>query len=140
MEKKELEKYKLELTQQRKREIDAVNEKFDRRLKAVEVLLEDATDSAKTNGHAGVSGQRLEPKSLIAATRAAIQATDQNFSSPQLFAYIKTHFPSIGVKTPAEVSAPLWVLKRDNEIEVITQGIGRSPSVYKRTSNFKALV
>jgi hypothetical protein len=83
-------------------------------------------------------------KNLMQATREAIRETSGllggmsgKFSTETLLTYIKGKYPAFA-KKPSDLSGTLWRLRKEGVIEVVTQGFGRNPSIYQKTSSFDA--
>ncbi len=140
---KHLRAYREELLKEQKEEIAAINRKYAVKLAKLAELLEAPTDPQSSAG-AILSPQEIGAKTLPAAVREGIGhlsgimgGMSGNFTSVTVYNYIKEHYPTLlGDKKPGHISAPLWVLKKDGEIEVVTEGSGRSPAIYRKTAKF----
>lgn len=144
MDTKELERYRKELLSEKQAKIDAITAQYSKKLAALTVLLEeDQPELVIPKAVTGVLTGR-EAKNLMQATREAIRETSGlmggmsgKFSSETLLTYIKGKYPAFA-KKPSDLSGALWRLKKDGEIEVVTKGGGRNPSIYQKTTKFDA--
>jgi hypothetical protein len=143
MNNKQLEIYRSELLSEKQLKIDAINSQYDRKLSALNVLLEQDQPELQISKPAGVLNGHVAVN-LMQATREAIRETSSlmggtsgKFSSETLLTYIKSKYPTFA-KRPSDLSGPLWRLKKLGEIEVVTQGGGPNPSILQKTSRFDA--
>ncbi|MFZ0828444.1 MAG: hypothetical protein WAO02_13575 [Verrucomicrobiia bacterium] len=142
MDKKQLERYRLALLAERGAKLASVHLQYDKKLKALDVLLD--RDESPEVGQAEFIPNGTPAKSLLQAVREAIRETSGlmdgmsgKFSSVTLFKFISNKYPDYA-KKPSDLSNPLWKLKKDGEIEVMQQGSGQNPSIYQKTNRFNA--
>jgi hypothetical protein len=148
MKTEELKQWKIDLTKDRQKELDAVGLKYDRKLAAIEVLLED--DVASIGGLRSTKSKPppREPSSLgdefaktvnkLGATKEAVaQFKGGRFTTAKLFEYVKSKYPNVAEK-PSDLSNSVWVLKKSDDIKIVKEGAGPdSPPEYIVTENFK---
>jgi hypothetical protein len=149
MDKIELGKYRAELIAERQTKLDAVHQAYKRKLAALDVLLEEDENSASKNGTSNGTHQPLnapppgvKAESLVDAVREAIRELSGSrpggrFGSPNILQYIKKEYPRMNI-LPADISNRLWLMRRDGIIEVVEQGGGRKPSIYRRVEQSNA--
>lgn len=133
MNKNELEKYRGELLAEKQVKIDAVNRQYQRKLDALSVLIEETPEQLVLES--APSPRRA--KSIFHAVREAIEKAPSGFSTRTLFSQIKQTYPNL-VEKPSDLSNSLWVLRKDHEITVIEEGVGKEPSTYKITNTFRS--
>jgi hypothetical protein len=142
MDKHELEDYRLTLLSEKAAKIQTINLQYDKKLMALDVLLDRDQPSPGKSKAPPYKGAKVA-SSLIKAVREAIRETglmggmSGKFSSETLLKYISEKYPGFAEK-PSDLSNPLWRLKKDGEIEVLQQGTGQKPSIYQKTSKFDA--
>jgi hypothetical protein len=142
MDNKQLEKYRSELVAEKQAKLDAVNSQYDKKLAALSVLIDDDQPELKIPKPATMILNGRAAANLMQATREAIRETSGlmggmsgKFSTETLLTYIKGKYPTFA-KKPSDLSGSLWRLKKEGEIEVVTEGVGRIPNIYQKTSNF----
>jgi hypothetical protein len=136
----DLQTYKSNLIRSRDSEIEAVNEKYNRALTAVAILLEYAMAENKPDlTEATVAEINSKIQNVRQAVYEAVKNSTGTFSSVTLAEFIQKNYPNILIETPSFLSAALWRMKQDGLIEVVTKGAGRTPSLYKKASNFGAV-
>jgi len=149
MTKKDLENHKAGLLIQRQQAIDAINARFEKKLDAIRVLMDE--ESPEPLDLPGLPTKNFKPtadksfaSTLMDAIMEAIRETSGimggmagKFSSETLLTYIQSKYPNLA-ETPSNLSGSLWRLKKDGLIEVVTQGTGRNPSIYQKTKLFDA--
>src|ERR1035437_5426835 len=108
---------------------------YQRKLDAVCVLLED-DQKAANSGQGGrvlpviVSTETLA-SNIYQAVRESIHASKSStFTSKSLLSYIRQKYPDMA-KRAADLSNPLWRMRKAGVIKVVRQGSGRKPSTYR---------
>ena len=144
MDKKQLAEYRSELLSEKQIKLDAINSQYDKKLVALGVLLDDDQPELKIQKSVTTILNGRAAKNLMQATREAIRETSGllggmsgKFSTETLLTYIKGKYPAFA-KKPSDLSGTLWRLRKEGVIEVVTQGFGRNPSIYQKTSSFDA--
>lgn len=136
----DLKDYRANLIRSRDAEITAVNLKYKPKLEALAVLLEgELTGDTHLPQDVSIAGLNREISNIRQAVYESVKAATGNFSSATLLDFINKHFPNFNVKTPSFLSAVLWKMNRDGWIEVVEQGAGRTPSIYKKSQSFGAV-
>jgi len=118
------------------RAMSAVVSKFQKKLDAFDVLIADEID---INNERSVlpnttdTPRNILAKNIMEAVRESIPENSfQKFSSKTLISYIRQKYPDMA-KRAADLSNPLWRLRKAGEIELVKKGEGRKPSMYRRT-------
>jgi hypothetical protein len=134
---KELEDYRASLLAERQSALDAVNARYQRRLDAVGVLLEESEQKVEAS-HI-FKAFFTDINNSFQAVKVAIQETadkSPTFSSETLFAFLNKTFPGRFAKKPSDLSAALWRLRKAGEIDWVTKGKGQVASVYRTTEKY----
>jgi len=135
MDKTELKRYRLSYIRERDALIEKINQRYERKLAALDVLLEDDPGEPEVQSNGATSAAHTA-RTLKDAVKEAIAASTVDFSSASLYKhYIRVNYPNLAEK-PTDLSNALWRFKRDGLIEVVRKGSGTVASTYKKTPAF----
>jgi hypothetical protein len=138
----EIKRWKSELLSERKNEHDAIDAKYERKLAAIEVLLEDEGRSSKPTQGMVVSlgNEYRKAMNKLSATRDGISKFPDRFTTAMVFNYVNSTYPGL-VKKPSDLSNSVWLLKKNDEIAVVKEGAGpANPAEYRTTPKFRPLI
>ncbi len=138
----ELRKWRSELLANQKKELDAVSEKYKRKLEAIDVLLEGHVPPPRkltppTRESVGLGDEYRKNITKLSATREAVgHFKSERFTTAKLFGYVKQKYPQLAEK-PSDLSNSVWILKKSEDIKTVKEGAGpESPPEYIVTENF----
>jgi hypothetical protein len=135
---KELEDYRADLLAEKQSALDAVNARYQRKLDAIGVLLEESEQVVASKNV--FNAFFADINNSFQAVKVAIQetaGTSPTFSSETLFAYLNKNYPGRFAKKPSDLSAALWRLRMRGEIDWVSKGKGQVASVYRTTDQYE---